>query len=143
MSRNKDDLNFATRFRYEVVEVAMTQFGYPIFIVRTYDSLARQLKLYAIGRTVELDREPVTKIKRGWHNIRENGEPYSRAIDVAFKHQKRFPDRKSWDENWPWARLRKIAYACDLDIPIKWDKGHIIDRQGETFKQAWAKSDQN
>jgi hypothetical protein len=143
MSKRKEDLNFATKFRYEVVEVAMAQFGYPLFIVRTYDSLAKQLKLYAIGRTVQLNRDPVTKIKEGWHNIRENGNPCARAIDVAFKRQIRFPGRSNWDENWPWERLKKIAIACDLAIPISWDKGHIIDRQGETFKQAWAKSDRN
>lgn len=143
MSRSKEDLNSATKFRFEVVEVAMAQFGYPILITRTYDTLDKQLKLFAIGRTVELNRGTVTKIKKGWHNIRENGKPCARAIDVRFKKQKRFPDRGPWNKDWPWSRLKKIAKACDLDIPISWDKGHIIDRQGETFSQAWSKSDKN
>lgn len=143
MSRSKDDLHPATRIRYNAVEAAMAAYGYPIAITRTYDTLIKQMKLYSIGRTTELDRDPVTKIKKGWHNIRKNGKPCARAIDARFKKQKRFPNRGNWHKDWPWNRLKKIAKACDLDIPIVWDKGHIIDRQGETFSQAWKNSDKN
>lgn len=141
MSRNKDDLHPATKIRYNAVEAAMAAYGYPICITRTYDSLNTQAKLYAQGRTAP--GKIVTKIKKGWHNLRKDGKPCAHAIDVRFKKQKRFPNRGPWHKDWPWKRLKKIAKACDLDIPIVWDKGHIIDRQGETFSQAWKNSDQN
>lgn len=140
MSRSTDDLHPATAFRLNVVFKAMEAYGYPLMIVRTYDTLAKQSKLYAQGRT--LPGRIVTKIKRGWHNIRVGGVPCARATDVAFKKQRRFPDRDNWDRDWPWDRLKKIARACDLDIPIEWDKGHLIDRQDQTFKEAWDDSDQ-
>ncbi len=139
MSKSKDDLHPATKLRLNAVMAAMEAYGYPMFIVRTYDTLARQSRLYAQGRTTP--GNIVTKIRRGWHNIRMNGKPSARATDLAFKKQKRFPGRLNWDDKWPWERLKKLAKACDLDIPIRWDKGHLIDKQGQTFSQAWSASD--
>ena len=141
MSKSLDTLHPGTKMRFLAVRAAMLAFGYGLIIVRTYDTLARQRKMYAQGRTTP--GNIVTKITKGWHNIRVGGLPCARAIDVAFKKQRRFPGRKNWDAKWPWGRLRLVARGCGLDIPITWDKGHIVDRQGETFSQAWAKSDKN
>jgi hypothetical protein len=140
MSKSKNDLHPATRIRCNAVMAAMRAYGYPLFIVRTYDTLSKQEKLYAQGRT-----EPgaiVTKIKRGWHNIRKDGKPCARAIDWAFCDQEQFIERDPWHKDWPWERLRKIAEACDLKKTLKWDLGHMVDQQGENFKTAWRNSDQ-
>jgi hypothetical protein len=118
---------------------AMQEYGYPMMIVRTYDTLERQRKLYAQGRT-----EPgniVTKVDKGWHNIRVDGKPCARAVDLAFKKQRRFPNRDNWSLDWPWERLKIIAAACDLKRTLRWDLGHLVDTQGQTFRQAWADSD--
>lgn len=139
MSRSKNDLHPATRMRVNAVIAAMGAYGYPLMIIRTYDTLKRQEKLYAQGRTTP--GNIVTKIKKGWHNIRKNNKPCARAVDFAFKKQKRFPNRGPWDENWPWERLRKIGAACDLTKPLKWDLGHLVDKQDQTFRQAWEESD--
>jgi peptidoglycan L-alanyl-D-glutamate endopeptidase CwlK len=140
MSKSLDDLDPATRIRVQAVMAAMAEYGYPLLIIRTYDTLAKQAKLYAQGRTTP--GKIVTKIKRGWHNIRKNGKPAARAVDFAFKKQRRFPGRGNWSMDWPWARLRKIGAACDLKKTLRWDYGHLVDDRGEKFSEAWRKSDQ-
>ena len=141
MSRSLDDLDPGTRVRVRAIMAAMEAYGYPLFIVRTYDPLSRQAKLFAQGRTAP--GNIVTKVKRGWHNLRKNGKPRARAVDFAFKKQKRFPGRKNFSKKWPWDRIRKIANGCDMKKTLKWDLGHMVDSQGETFSQAWRKSDGN
>lgn len=141
MSRSWNDLHPATRMRGKAVAAAMAEYGYPIFICRTYDTLKKQETLYEQGRTKP--GNVVTWIKKGWHNIRVDGKPCARAIDFAFKKQKRFLDRGNWHKDWPWKRLKIIAKACDFDRPIARDKGHLVDRQGQTFTQAWGLSDKN
>jgi peptidoglycan L-alanyl-D-glutamate endopeptidase CwlK len=140
LSKSKSDLHTATRIRCNATMAAMRAYGYPIFIVRTYDTLTKQEKLYAQGRTTP--GKIVTKIKKGWHNIRQDGKPCARAIDWAFCEQEQFPNRDSWSMDWPWDRLKKIAEACDLKKTLKWDYGHFVDKQGEKFKEAWRNSDQ-
>lgn len=113
---------------------AMAAYGYPMFIVRTFDTPAKQLKIYAQGRT---EKGPiVTWTKFGWHNLKKRGKPDARAADLAFRKQKRFPGRGNWSLKWPWARLKTIAAACDLSRPLARDKGHLVDKQGQTFKEA-------
>lgn len=137
MSRNWKDCDPATEMRVKATLAAMNEYGYPMFVVRTYDSLDRQMELYNQGRTTPGDI--VTWTKRGWHNLTKDGKPNARAVDVAFKEQTRFPGRSPWSLLWPWDRLHKIAKACDLSIPVARDKGHLVDMQGETFNQAWNK----
>jgi len=146
MSKSFDDLDPATAMRARAVEAAMAAYGYPLKRIRTYDKLSRQMKLYNQGRTTP--GRIVTKVKRGWHNLRKNGKPKARAIDWAFKKQKRFLGRDNWSMNWPWERLRKICEACDLKKTLKWDYGHFVDTKGEeskgeSFAVAWSKSDKN
>lgn len=135
MSRSKDDLHPATKLRVNAVMAAMEAYGYPMFIVRTFDTPEKQLKIYNQGRTTP--GKIVTWTKRGWHNLRRNGKPCARAVDLAFKKQKRFPNRGNWSLEWPWERLHKLAKACDLKRPLARDKGHLIDTQGQSFKEAW------
>jgi hypothetical protein len=139
VSRSKDDLDPATAMRARAVEAAMEAYGYPLMATHTYRTLKKQEKLYAQGRTTPGKR--VTKVKRGWHNLRKNGKPAARAIDWAFKKQRRFPGRGNWDEHWPWKRLERIANACDLKKTLNWDYGHLVDTRGERFAAAWSKSD--
>ncbi len=137
MSRSKDDLNPGTRLRVEATMAAMAAYGYPMFIVRTYDTEAKQMKIYNQGRTTP--GKKVTWTKRGWHNLTKKGKPDARAVDLAFRKQKRFKGRGNWSLKWPWDRLRKIAEACDLKRTLARDKGHLVDMQGESFKEAWNK----
>lgn len=139
MSRSYDDMDPATAMRCHAVEAAMAAYGYPLKVIRTYDPLSRQMKLYNQGRTTP--GKIVTKVKRGWHNLRMKGKPKARAIDWAFKKQRRFPDRDNWNMDWPWARLERIANACDLKKTLRWDYGHFVDTRGESFSSAWSKSD--
>ena len=136
MSKSWSDCHKATEMRTKAAMAAMSELGYPMFVVRTYDSLDKQSELYAQGRTTPGDI--VTWTKRGWHNLKKGGKPSARAVDVAFKLQDIFQGRDEWSYEWPWARLHKIARALELSIPLARDKGHIVDTQGETFNQAWA-----
>ncbi len=139
MSRNWKDCHPATAMRVQACMAAMKAFGYPMFVVRTYDSLEKQAKIYAQGRTTPGRIVSWTKI--GWHNLTDNGEPSARAVDLAFRKQ---PGRflwgnDPWSYRWPWKRMQKIARACGLSIPLARDKGHLVDKQGQTFKQARSK----
>ncbi len=139
MSRLWTDCNMGTAMRVKAVMAAMKEYGYPMFVVRTYDSVEKQAKIYAQGRT--LPGKKVTWTKRGWHNLKTRGRPNARAVDLAFKKQSgRFLwGNDPWSLHWPWKRMQKIARACDLSIPLARDKGHLVDKQGETFKEAWKK----
>lgn len=139
MSKKWTDCHPGSAMRFQAVCAAMKCLGYPMFVVRTYDTPEKQLKIYAQGRTKP--GRKVTWTKRGWHNLQKNGEPESRAVDLAFRKQKRFPwcqvPSGEWHHKWPWERMQKIARALGLKIPLAKDKGHLIDPQGQTFKEAW------
>ncbi len=136
MSRKWSDCHKGTELRVKAAMAAMKELGYPMFICRTFDSPEKQLKIYAQGRT--LPGKKVTWTKRGWHNLTMDEEPSSRAVDLAFRRQVRFPGRKEWSYDWPWDRLHKIARALGLSVPLaKTDKGHLVDKQGQSFKEAW------
>ncbi len=141
MSRNTQALDPGTAMRVKAAMAAMKAFGYPMFIIRTYDTLETQLEIFAQGRTKP--GNIVTWIKRGWHNLRLGGKPCARAVDLAFRKQERFPDRDPWSLQWPWERLKKVARGCDLTRPLARDKGHLVDKQGQTFAEAWRDSDRN
>lgn len=135
MSRKWSDCHKGTELRVKAAMAAMEALGYPMFVVRTFDTREKQLKIYAQGRTTP--GNIVTWTKQGWHNLTEDGEPSARAVDVAFRKQARFPGRGEWSHSWPWERLHKIAKALELSITVPRDKGHLVDKQGQTFKQAW------
>lgn len=141
MSRKWSDCHKGTELRVRAAMAAMKALGYPMFVCRTFDSPEKQLKIYARGRT--LPGEIVTWTKQGWHNLTaykdgKNKQPSARAVDLAFRQQARFPGRKEWSYDWPWDRLHKIARALGLSIPLaKTDKGHLVDKQSQSFKEAW------
>jgi len=121
--------------RVKAVMAAMRELGYPMFVVRTYDTPEKQLQIYAQGRTKPGAKVTWTKI--GWHNLRMKARPSARAVDLAFKKQDRFSfGQDPWSYNWPWKRLHKVARALGLSIPLAKDKGHLVDKQGQTFKEA-------
>jgi hypothetical protein len=140
MSRDRIHLDPGTHVRVRAVEAAMEAYGYPLLITCTYRPVKTQLVRYAQGRTAP--GKIVTNAKRGWHNIRKNGKPASRAVDFAFKKQRRFPGRGPWSMEWPWDRLRRICAACDLTRTLSWDLGHMVDKRKEKFSDAWKNSDQ-
>ncbi len=135
MSRNWQDCHKGTEMRVKAAMAAMKELGYPMFVIRTYDTEEKQLKIYAQGRT--LPGKKVTWTKRGWHNLTKRGKPCARAVDVAFRKQERFRGRGEWSYAWPWDRLRKVAMALGLSLPVARDKGHLVDKQGQNFKEAW------
>jgi len=134
MSRKWTACHKGTELRVKAAMAAMKELGYPMFVIRTYDTPEKQLEIYAQGRTKP--GNVVTWTRVGWHNLEAEGEPCARAVDVAFRKQDRFPDRGEWSYDWPWSRLHKVAEALGLSIPLAKDKGHLVDKQGQTFKQA-------
>lgn len=140
MSKSWFHCHPGTAMRVQAVMAAMKCLGYPMFVVRTYDSIEKQSKIYAQGRTTPGVK--VTWTRRGWHNLKKEGKPSARATDLAFRKQNRFAwcqvPSGEWHHKWPWKRMQKIARALGLTIPLARDKGHLVDPQGETFKQAWA-----
>ena len=66
MSRSWDLCHEGTAMRVKALMAAMKCLGYPMFVVRTYDTPAKQLKIYAQGRTKPGNKVTWTKI--GWHN---------------------------------------------------------------------------
>lgn len=73
----------------------------------TFRSPMRQEELYR-------QRPPVTKT-RAWHSSHQ----YGLAVDfVAF-------DDEPWGDHHPWDFLKERAEAHGLEVPIKWDRGHV------------------
>lgn len=79
------------------VVVLMEQEGYRLMVTEGKRSYARQLALYAQGRT-----KPGPKVTWTLKSKHLTG----RAADLAFLDKR---DRPSWDEKYPWSELGKSA----------------------------------
>ena len=141
MSRDYTDLATTTLTKVRAVEAAMRKEGYVLGNAYTFRSEEEQEKLYNQGRTTP--GAIVTKTRKGWHNLTKNGEPAARAIDWYFTPNKNFRGAtgKKWgafDDRWPWELLHFIAKEHGLVRPLKWDKGHMVDTQEQSFSEAWS-----
>ena len=75
-----------------------------------------QADLYAIGRTKELNRKPVTKAKPGlsFHN-------YGLAIDIVFDGDlSKQGIQWSWDDKYPWTELGDLGKKFGLEWAGDW-----------------------
>ena len=75
-----------------------------------------QAGLYAIGRTKELGRKPVTRAKpgRSYHN-------YGLAIDIVFDGDiSKQGIQWSWDDKYPWKELGELGKTFGLEWAGDW-----------------------
>jgi len=71
-SRNMSDLDIAARVICAHHVAACRLAGIELLITSTYRDFDAQDALYAVGRTIQTERRPVTNAKSGhsWHNFR-------------------------------------------------------------------------
>lgn len=64
-----------------------------------------------------------TSKARPWQSAHQ----YGLAVDFACVPivNGKITERWTWSEDAPWQLLKEIAISCDLDIPIKGDRGHV------------------
>lgn len=94
-SRNIDDLDPVVRTVCKAHLALCRTVGIELLVTSTYRDYESQDALYAIGRTVQVERSKVTNAKAGksWHNFRcaydvvplVNGKPVWKASDPIWK----------------------------------------------------------
>lgn len=78
-----------------------------------YRSPERQNYLFAIGKTTKA---------RPWQSAHQYGLAADFAVRIMEGHR---AGEWAWPHDAPWGSLKALAAIHGLDIPIKWDKGHI------------------
>lgn len=94
-SRSIEDLDPAARQVCKAQLAECTAQGIELIVTSTYRDFVAQTALYAIGRTVQHERRPVTNAKAGksWHNFKcawdvvpiVTGKPVWDALDPIWK----------------------------------------------------------
>lgn len=111
-SRNLADLDPAARTVCNQMLALCHQSGIELLVTSTWRDFEAQDRLYAIGRTVELTRKPVTNAKAGksWHN-------YKCAWDVA----PLLNGKPIWNASDPtWQEVIAFGEAAGAEAGAKW-----------------------
>lgn len=69
----------------------------------------------------------------------ESAHQYGLAVDFAISvNDKKTPEPGSliWDEAAPWELLRELAAVHELEVPIDWDRGHVVSPLFTKFQSA-------
>lgn len=105
--------------------------GIEILVTSTYRDSEAQNDLYAIGRTKQMERRPVTNAKGGesWHN-------YRAAYDVV----PLIGGKASWDDDSLWNHVVAIGIAAGAEAGARFktfkDIPHFQVTNGLTLTQA-------
>lgn len=99
---------------------------------------------YCIFRPFEGFRDPmrqlylVSETKSTKAGPWQSAHQYGVAVDFAVWCEK---DNRSsvgfwaWPDEAPWERLAEMARMFSLDVPIAWDRGHVVHPLWNDFKQ--------
>ena len=79
-----------------------------------YRSPVRQMHLLTVDKTTKAGP---------WKSAHQYGLAVDFAVRVMTPDAAR--EHWTWPERAPWEKLREIALSVGLDIPIKWDRGHV------------------
>lgn len=99
---------------------ACREIGIELLVTSTYRDAESQEALYAIGRTTEKERKPVTNARGGesWHNFRC-------AYDVV----PLAGGKAVWDDDTLWREIIRIGKSCGAEAGAEWktfpDKPHF------------------
>lgn len=105
--------------------------GIELLVTSTYRDFEAQNDLYAIGRTKDLDRKPVTNARAGssWHN-------FKCAYDVV----PLVGGKAVWNDETLWKKIISIGKAAGAEAGAEWktfpDKPHFQVTSGITLAVA-------
>lgn len=94
--------------------------GIELLVTSTWRDIEAQDALYAIGRTTQMNRKPVTNAKGGqsWHNYR-----------VAYDTVPLIGGKAVWNDNRLWRDIIRLGKALGLEAGADWtsfpDKPHF------------------
>lgn len=119
-SRLITDLDPPARIVCESQILQCKNVGIELLVTSTYRDFEAQADLFAIGRTKEIQRKPVTKARAGksWHN-------YRCAWDVV----PLIGGKAAWDDEKLWVEIIRIGKECGAEAGAEWktfpDKPHF------------------
>lgn len=88
-----------------------------------YRSPVRQHHLFTVDKTTKVGP---------WKSAHQYGLAVDFAVLVDFRKGR---TRWSWPIDAPWSELKLIARQFGLDIPIEWDRGHVVHPLWYDFKK--------
>ena len=116
-SRKIDDLDPEVRVVCNLHLLLCRDAGIELLVTSTWRDIEAQDALYAIGRTVHLERRTVTKAKGGksWHNFKA-------AYDVV----PLVGGKPIWNGKDPvWLEVIRIGKLAGAGHPLEWDLCHF------------------
>ena len=129
MSNRIEDLHPQLQPMFRGFIDACADEGIPTRVISTARSAAQQDALYAIGRTVETHRRPVTNA-RGYQSY----HVWRCAADIAPTRVLAAPD---WMPAAPeWVEMERIAHALGIEHDVPGDKPHW-DYKGGGHWRRW------
>lgn len=129
-SRKIEDLDGPAEAVCRAHVAACAVAGIELLVTSTYRDAESQDALYAIGRTAQMERKPVTNARGGqsWHNYR-----------VAWDVVPLIGGKAQWDSPL-WKEIIRIGKAVGAEAGAEWksfkDKPHFQAVGGLTLKQA-------
>ena len=83
-------------------------------------------------RQLYLVEETEATKSRPWHSAHQ----YGLAVDFAVRiYKDDVPTGWSWPNSAPWDELRVMAQAFGLDVPVEWDRGHVVHPLWNQFQK--------
>lgn len=73
----------------------------------------------------------------------ESAHQYGLAVDFAVRVYEENGTRQfwSWEPSAPWEMLKEMAAIFSLDVPIDWDRGHVVHPLWDKFQSAMQEFD--
>lgn len=137
-ARSSQKLSTCHEDLQKVFNLAIKRSSVDVSIVEGHRPVERQKELYAIGRTVETHRKPVTKID-GVTKLGKHNEIPSKAIDfMIWSNNQEIRKRIAWDEGhlaYFWGVLdscaKELYEAGEITHLLRW--GGDWDRDGVLY----------
>jgi len=110
-SRKVEDLDLAARNACNLHIAGCRAIGIDLLVTSTWRDIEAQDALYAIGRTVQKERKPVTNARGGhsWHNFR-----------VAWDVVPIQGGKAVWEDDTLWREIIRIGKECGAEAGAEW-----------------------
>tara|TARA_R110000787_G_scaffold175266_8_gene287766 strand:+ start:567 stop:1043 length:477 start_codon:yes stop_codon:yes gene_type:complete len=122
----------------KIFNLAITRSSIDVSVIEVHRPVSKQQEYYAIGRTKELDRKPITKVdginKVGKHNLTP-----SEAVDFMIWHNDKETRMKIAYDNSHLSYFVGILQSCAIELYQKGETEHLLrsganwDKDGVLF----------
>jgi len=122
----------------KIFNLAITRTSVDVSIIEVHRPVSKQQEYYAIGRTTELNRKPITKVD-GFTRIGKHNLTPSEAVDFMIWHNDKETRLKIAYDNAHLSYFVGILQSCAIELYNKGEITHLIrsglnwDKDGVLF----------